>query len=53
MWNTLHSPFRRFLKNKDRSRRELENQIAELQKQNEILQSLLSYHTEEEEEKEE
>jgi PAS domain S-box-containing protein len=31
----------------------LENQIAELQKQNEILQSLLSYHSEEEEKEEE
>lgn len=46
MWNSLFSPFRRSKKRKRRSRSELENQITELQKHNEILQALLSFHNE-------
>ncbi|MBC8767798.1 PAS domain-containing sensor histidine kinase [Arenibacter sp. BSSL-BM3] len=50
MWFPLHSRFKRHKKNKDKSYRELEDQVTELQKQNEILQSLLSFHNEEEKE---
>tara|TARA_R110002049_G_scaffold15667_2_gene63903 strand:+ start:2313 stop:3551 length:1239 start_codon:yes stop_codon:yes gene_type:complete len=52
MWFPLHSRFNRFKKVKDKSYRELEGQIAELQKQNETLQSLLSFHSIEEKEDE-
>ncbi|MCK0147110.1 PAS domain-containing sensor histidine kinase [Arenibacter sp. F26102] len=52
MWFPLHSRFKRHKKNKDKSYREMEDQITELQKQNEILQSLLSFHSEEEKEEE-
>ena len=50
MWFPLHSRFKRLKTKKDKSFREMENQITELQKQNEILQSLLSFHNEEEKE---
>jgi len=52
MWFPLHSRFNRFKKVKNKSYQELEGQIAELQKQNETLQSLLSFHSVEEKEDE-
>tara|TARA_R110002050_G_scaffold67924_5_gene147320 strand:+ start:2382 stop:3620 length:1239 start_codon:yes stop_codon:yes gene_type:complete len=47
IWYNLYNRFKRIKRVKDKSRRELENQIAELQKQNEILKSLLAFQSEE------
>ncbi|MCK0134764.1 PAS domain-containing sensor histidine kinase [Arenibacter sp. S6351L] len=48
IWYNLYNRFKRIKKVKDKTRRELENQIAELQKQNDILKSLLAFQSEEE-----
>lgn len=48
IWYNLYNRFKRIKRVKDKSRREFENQIAELQKQNEILKSLLAFQSEEE-----
>ncbi|MEQ8216901.1 MAG: PAS domain-containing sensor histidine kinase [Arenibacter sp.] len=48
IWYNLYNRFKRIKKVKDKTRRELENQIEELQKQNEILKSLLAFQSEEE-----
>ncbi|MCM4172622.1 PAS domain-containing sensor histidine kinase [Arenibacter sp. TNZ] len=50
MWFPLHSRFKRHKNNRVNSYSELEDQITELQKQNEILQALLSFHNVEEKE---
>ncbi|MDX1768474.1 MAG: PAS domain-containing sensor histidine kinase [Arenibacter troitsensis] len=48
IWYSLYNRFKRINRAKERSRRELENQIAELQKHNEILKSLLAFQDNEE-----
>ncbi|MDO6604489.1 PAS domain-containing sensor histidine kinase [Arenibacter palladensis] len=48
IWYNLYNRFKRIKRVKERTRRELENQIAELQKQNEILKSLLAFQNGEE-----
>lgn len=47
IWYNLYNRFKRIKRVKDKSGRVLENQIAELQKQNEILKSLLAFQSEE------
>lgn len=48
IWYNLYNRFKRIKRVKEKTRRELENQIAELQKQNEILKSVLAFQSEEE-----
>ena len=48
IWYNLYNRFKRIKRVKERTRRELENQIAEIQKQNEILKSLLAFQNGEE-----
>ena len=48
IWYNLYNRFKRIKKVKDKTRRELENQIAVLQKQNDILKSLMAFQSEEE-----
>ncbi|SMG20892.1 PAS domain-containing sensor histidine kinase [Arenibacter troitsensis] len=43
IWYSLYNRFKRINRVKERTRRELENQITELQKHNEILKSLLAF----------
>lgn len=48
IWYSLYNRFKRINRVKERTRRELENQITELQKHNEILKSLLAFQDNEE-----
>jgi PAS domain S-box-containing protein len=48
IWYSLYNRFKRIKKVKEKTRREFENQIAELQKQNEILKSVMAFQSEEE-----
>jgi PAS domain S-box-containing protein len=48
IWYNLYNRFKRIKRIKKKTRREFENQIAELQKQNEILKSLLAFQSGEE-----
>lgn len=48
IWYSLYNRFKRINRVKERTRRELENQIVELQKHNEILKSLLAFQDNEE-----
>jgi PAS domain S-box-containing protein len=48
IWYSLYNRFKRIKRVKEKTRREFENQIAELQKQNEILKSVMAFQSEEE-----
>lgn len=45
IWYNLYNRFKRIKRVKEKTRRELESQIAELQKQNEILKSVLAFQS--------
>jgi len=48
IWYNLYNRFKRIKRVKDKTHRDLENQIAELQKQNDIFKSLLAFRSGEE-----
>jgi len=45
IWYNVYNRFKRIKRAKEKTRRELESQITELQKQNEILKSLLAFQS--------